>query len=241
MITLESSSDFSSAARIEGEQKIPALWPGGSLAQFGKTPSGKNIWRVVWSESVNHLFGARWMDVGFIGYRYIPSYMNKKCYVLEKFLTPYQFDKCTEEMWNRRHKDPDTGLAQLGPYPANGTYYGPFWEFNGYPTLGAVESIIGILTRCDEIPEAEKHAMMVKARETEKILEVQKAKEIILDSLPLSMTSGKLTDRFYRDAENIPQRLSAQDLSKLTGLPLGEGKAFTSGAKRIPTYAEHSR
>ena len=106
-------SSFAGTVSIEGEQKIPALWPGGSLAQFGKTESGTNIWRVVWSESVNHLFGARWMDTGFVGYRYIPTYMGKKCYVLERFLTPYQYDKCTEEIWNRRHKDPDTGLAQL--------------------------------------------------------------------------------------------------------------------------------
>ena len=97
------------------------------------------------------------------------------------------------------------------------------------------------MTRCDDIPEYEKNLMMIKAKETDSILEIQKAKEIILDSLPLSVTSGRLTNRFYQDAENIPQRYSAQDLSKLTGLPVGDGKAFTSGPKRIEANAEHSR
>ena len=231
MITTE--TNFNRMTSIRGEEKTPVLWPGGSLAKFGKNPYGENIWRVVWSESRNYLFGARWADDGSIGYRYIPLYTGLKCYVLERWLTPFQFDKCTEEQWNRRHKDHDTGIAQLGPYPSKGAYKGPCWEFDGYPTLGAVEALIGILTRCDEIPEAEKMAMMIKAKETEKVLEIQRAKEIILDSLPLTVTSGKLTNRFYQDAENIPQRLSAQDLQKLTGLPVGEGKAFTSGAERI--------
>lgn len=217
---------------IEGNEKSPSLWVGGSMAQFGQNPDGKNIWRVVWSESVNHIFGARWADTGFVGYRWIPSYMGKKCYVLEKWLTPYQYDRCTEEMWNRRHKDPDTGLLQLGPYPSRGTYYGPFWEFDGYPTMAAIESIIGILTRCDEIPEWEKNAMMIKARETEKTMKIEAAKEIIMDALPLRVTDGLLSYKAMKRAEEIPERFSAQDIQKLKGFPVGDKKAFTAGAER---------
>lgn len=210
---------------LESPEKTPALWPGGSLASFGQNPFGGNMWRVVWSESRTYAFEAEYHD-GFKGFRQIPMYINKKCYILERWLSGYQFAKLREERWNLLHKE-------QGEYPSRGVYYGPFWEFDGYPTLGAVEAIIGIMTRCDEVTEAEKNAMMIKARETEKILEIQKAKEIILDSLPLSVTSGKLTNRFYQDAEDIPQRLSAQDLQKLTGLPVGKGKVFTSGAERI--------
>lgn len=210
---------------LESPEKTPALWPGGSLASFGLNPFGGNMWRVVWSESRTYMFKAEYGD-GFNGFRQIPMYMNKKCYMLERWLSAFQYSKCTEERWNLMHED-------QGPYPTRGVYFGPCWEFDGYPTLGAVEAIVGILTRCDEIPEYEKNLMMIKARETEKILEAQRAKEIILDSLPLDVTRGKLTDRFYRDAEDIPQRYSAQDLHKLTGLPIGEGKTFTSGAQRI--------
>jgi len=218
---------------IEGNEQIPALWPGGSLASFGQTPDGKNIWRVVWSESVNHLFGARWQDTGFVGYRYIPSYKGMKCYVLEKWLTPYQFDKCTEELWNQRHKDPDTGLLQLGPYPSKGVYYGPFWDWDGYPTLGAVEAAIGILTKCEDISEHDKQVMLLKAKETDKLMRVNEAKEIIMESLPLSVTTGCFLPSGMKRAEDVPERLSAQDVQKITGLPLGKNKSFTTGTERV--------
>lgn len=210
---------------VESEEKTPVLWPGGSLVSFGKNPFGGNLWRVVWSESRTYMFRAEYAD-GFQGFRQIPLYTGKKCYILERWMSAYQYSKCTEESWNLHHSD-------QGPYPSKGVYYGPCWEFEGYPTLGAVEAIIGILTRCDEIPEWEKNLMMIKARETEKVMEINRAKEIILDSLPLTVTSGKLTNRFYEDAADLPQRFSAEDIQKMKGLPVGENKAFTSGAKRI--------
>ena len=217
---------------IEGNEKSPALWVGGSLAQFGQNPHGGNIWRVVWSESRNYMFGARWND-NTIGYRWIPLYTGKKCYILERWLSPYQYTKCTAERWDILHRDPDTGINQLGPYPAKGEYFGPCWEFDGYPTFGAVEAIIGILTRCDEIPEWEKNLMMIKARETEKVMKIEAAKEIIMDALPLRVTDGLLSHKAMKRAEDIPERFSAQDIQKLKGLPVGQNKAFTSGAERI--------
>lgn len=217
---------------IENEERTPALWPGGSLASFGQNDYAENIWRVVWSESRSYIFGARFAD-GFVGYRHIPLYMKKKCYILERWLSAYSFTKCTEERWNRIHRDPDTGLNQLGPYPSRGVYYGPCWEFDGYPTLGAVESVIKILTRCDDISDYEKNLMMIKAKETEKIMEVQKAKEIIMDALPLRVTDGLLSSKAMARASDIPERFSAQDIQKLKGLPVGANKAFTSGVQRI--------
>ncbi len=107
--------------------------------------------------------------------------------------------------------------------------------------MGAIESIVALIVQGDQYSDAEKAAAIVQAQERDDALRLNEAKEVILDSLPLSTTSGKLTNRFYEDAENIPQRYSAQDLSKLTGLPVGDGKAFTSGAKRIETNAEHLR
>lgn len=216
---------------IEGHEKTPAIWPGGSLASHGLNPYGQCVWRVVWSESRNYMFGGRWAD-GTVGYRWIPLYMKKKCYLLEKWLPPYQYAKCTEEQWKVLHRDPDTGLVQLGPYPSQGEYYGPFWEFEGYPTLGAVNAVIDIYTRTDNMPESEKQALVIKAQEQElkeEMGKVEAAKEIILDCLPLSLTTGKLTDRFYRDATDIPERLSAQDVHKLNQLPFGTNKVFTGG------------
>lgn len=208
---------------IEGEDKKPVLWPGGSLAHLGQNPYGENIWRVVWSESRTFMCKGD-ADSRFNWY---PLYRGKKCYILERWLSAWQFCKMGPEMWALKEEQ------YQGPYPSRGVYYGPCWEFEGYPTLGAIESIVNLIQAGDQYSDEERRQAVLQAQEKEDVLAKAKATEIILDSLPLSVTTGKLSQRFYSDAENIPERLSAQDISKLKGLPVGQGKVFTSGAKRI--------
>lgn len=207
---------------LDREERKPVLWVGGSLAHLGKNPHGKNVydrnlWRVVWSESREFMFKA----IGATKFIWIPMYKNLNCYVLEKWLTPYEFDKTTPEGWEIKNRT----MGDLGPYPAQGTYYGPFWEFQDCPTLGAIEKIVGLIVEGYKYSDAQRTEAVIAAAEKEEAIKLNRAKEIILDALPLSVTSGKLSNRFYDDASKRPERYSAQEV----GLPTGENKAFTFG------------
>ena len=217
---------------IDGDEKKPLLWVGGSLKHRGQNLYIENLWRVVHSSSRNYIYGGRFAD-GFTGYRWIPLYQELDCYLLERWLSAMQYAKCTEEGWNILHRDPMTGLNQLGAYPSRGVYFGPCWTFEGYyPTLGAVEKAIDLVIMSDHYSVAEKKAAIVATQEKEEVEMFNQKRDMILDALPLSVTSGKLTNRFYNDAENIPQRYSAQDIQKIKGMPLGANKCFTGGARR---------
>lgn len=207
---------------VDGEEPPISFWTGASLKHLGVNPFGGNMWRVVWSETRYFMFSPQ-NDGKYV---WLPMYQGKKCFMLERWLTAWQFSKCSPEAWDLKNKD-------QGPYPARGVYFGPCWEFEGVPTLGAIESIVNLIVKGDEYSEAEKAAAIVQAQERDDALRLHAAKEVILDALPLSVTSGKLTNRFYEDAADIPQRYSAQDLAKMTGLPIGKNKVFTSGAERI--------
>jgi|SRR5579863_2788858 len=201
---------------LDREERKPVLWVGGSLAHLGKNSAGtQNLWRVVWSDSREFMFKAP----GAHKFIWIPAYKGLNCYVLEKWLTPYEFDKTTREGWEIKNRM----MGDLGPYPEQGTYYGPFWQFDGSPTLGAVEKIVSLIVEGWKYSDAERTAAVVAAHEKDDAVQLGRAKEIILDALPLSVTSGKLTNRFYKDAKKIPERYSAQDV----GLPMGRNKAFT--------------
>lgn len=222
LVTGGSNATTAGFSMVDGEEPPISFWTGASLKHLGVNPYGGNMWRVVWSETRYFMFSQH--NDG--RYMWLPMYQGKKCFMLERWLSAWQFSKCSPETWNLKNKD-------QGPYPERGVYFGPCWEFEGVPTLGAIESIISLIVQGDQYSEAQKAAAIVQAQERDDALRLNTAKEVILDALPLSATSGKLTNRFYNDAENIPQRLSAQDLAKRTGLPIGKNKVFTSGAERI--------
>ena len=200
---------------LDRPERKPVLWVGGSLAKFGANPYGENLWRVVWPSSREFLFKPE----GETQFRWLPLYAGLKCYILERWLTPWQFAKCGPEVWNLQH-------SRLGPYPSRGVYFGPCWKFqSGYPALGAVETIINLIRKGEQYSDFERAQAIIQAQQREDVLAQTAAKEVILDSLPLSITSGKLSNRFYADAENVPERYSAQQV----GLPVGSRKAFTAG------------
>lgn len=213
------------------EPRKPVLWVGGSLAHLGKNPHGttpedRNLWRVVWSQSREHMFKAP----GAGNFIWIPSYLGYRCYVLEKWCTPYEYDKCTREIWDLRNRT----MGDLGPYPSKGVYFGPFWTWDNYPSLGEVETIVSLIDAGrTRYSDAERTRAVIEDTKRQEQVDLQRAKEMILDSLPLDVTRGKLSNRFYNDAENIPENFSAEQVQHAKGLPLGDGKSFTSGSRGV--------
>jgi hypothetical protein len=208
------------------DEKPPvSLWVGASLAHLGKNPYGENLWRVVWSESVYRLFKA----ADWTTFKWIPSYHGMKCYVLEKWISAWEHSKCGPETWAAMGH-----AAELGPYPDRGLYFGPKWEFHdGVPTLGAVNQAVMLHVAGDQYSEYEKTLAVIQAAERDDEIDLAQKRDIILEALPTNITNGKFMPSALKRAANIPEKYSAQDILKMKGLPFGEGKAFTSGAKRI--------
>ena len=81
------------------------------MARFGQNPFGENIWRIVHAPSRLRLGHApegrpKWV-------RAYPE--AKEHWVLEKWMSAYDFAKCTAEVWNM-------SMTILGPYPSRGEF-----------------------------------------------------------------------------------------------------------------------
>lgn len=232
--------------RIDGEEPKVGLWTGASLTGFGTNPHGDPVWRVVWAPSRYFLFGGKHVShyggtaiaCEWVGYKWLPLYAGMEHYVLERWLSPGQYmtgekdGTCTQEMWEQRHRDPETGLCSLGPYPSKGVYFGPMWEFTlGYPSFDAIEAAIHLIEAGDRYTKAEKLAAMVKAQEIEQEAGVQKVYEKIMEKMPVfDLDAGVSGQPARPKAEDLPQKLSAEDVHRMTGMPVGRNKLFVGGS-----------
>lgn len=93
---------------------------------WGKTPFGKPLYRIIWSESRTWLLGGSWPDNGEIEYRHVPYYAGRKEWVLEKWLPAFEYAG-TRRSWNETTIDgslAEHGITvyTMGPYPTTGWY-----------------------------------------------------------------------------------------------------------------------
>ncbi len=87
------------------------FWPLESMSRFGQNPFGENKWRIVHAPSRRSLVHGRGQKP-----KWLPTYPQAgTCWVLEKWLSAYEFTKMTADMWNQ-------SLTLLGPYPSRGEY-----------------------------------------------------------------------------------------------------------------------
>ena len=235
---------------IEGTESTPQLWVGGSLRKFGINPYGEPLFRVVRSSTITFLVGGKHtvregeipndsqlaanqgrdnsIRHEWVGYKHYPKYAaGYGAYVLEVWLSPFEFCKTTPEGWALQFRDEETGLLTLGPYPSRGVYEYR-WDFGqGYPTVQAVESIIGMLIAGGNYTAAEKKAAILKSEEKDKLDRINRGKEIILESLPAHGFNPSSSHTGKKRPEDYKMRYSAQDL----GLPVGNNKVFTRRSK----------
>jgi hypothetical protein len=108
------------------------FWPLESMARFGQNPFGENIWRIVHAPSRRSLVHGEGDKP-----RWLPTYPQAgDAWVLEKWLSAYDFTRCTPETWNM-------SMTLLGPYPSRGEYELAH-IFNPAP-LGEIEKIITLI------------------------------------------------------------------------------------------------
>ena len=100
----------------------PSIYPK-SMVKYGLNPYGEPLWRVVYAPSVKKLVGGRFSD-GYVGYRARKAYEHLgNCWVLEKWLSGWEFTRQHESDYVDSVKDSATGLLLTGPYPSRGIYY----------------------------------------------------------------------------------------------------------------------
>ena len=116
--------------------------PIGSMRQFGITPSGGNLYRVILSTSRMEMVGGKWPD-GRIEYRWVPRYPTPAAFwVLEKWLSAEDYAG-PESQWL---PDFESGLFTLGPYPKDGEYEMVFgWPTDLEPGASQVAAVIQYL------------------------------------------------------------------------------------------------
>jgi len=85
------------------------------MARFGQNPYGDNLYRIVFAPSRRYLVYGEWPN-GERKATWLPKYPEVgDSWVLERWLTPFEYARCTPEEWNRE-------LTVLGPYPDRGEY-----------------------------------------------------------------------------------------------------------------------
>lgn len=85
------------------------------MAKYGKNQYGENLYRIVFAPSRRSIVYGEWAD-GSTQASYCQTYPEVGAHwILERWLTPFQFTKCTAEQWNRT-------MTILGPYPDRGEY-----------------------------------------------------------------------------------------------------------------------
>lgn len=234
---------------IQGEDKKPQLWVGGSLRNFGVNVYGEPLFRVVWAPSRMRLIGGKHTERSgkmasdremkaagrdlsvtreWVGYKWYPLYPRKQCYVLEKWLSPIEYGG-TKETYELQQKDAETGLLVSGPYPTRGEYFECHQFPEGYPAFSAVESVIRLILFGRTFSIQEKKAAIVEADKRERLALVKRGTDVILDSQPAFghvAASMPKPNPARKKAEDYKLTYAAEDL----GLPVGHNKVFTKSA-----------
>lgn len=95
------------------------------MGRFGTTPSGGNLWRIVFSDSVKRIVGGKWPD-GVEEYRSALAYEGEGIrakWVLESWQSAFEHTGCTAAEYAVKFQQANcTTTIQHEPYPHDGVY-----------------------------------------------------------------------------------------------------------------------
>jgi hypothetical protein len=118
---------------------------------YGTVPGrDEPLFRIVFAPSVMYLVGGDYTNpdtgaVEFSGYqpRQRYDYIGDK-WILEKWVSGYEFTKQTEIEYKAQWEDPITHLCLTGPYPRNGEYQW-VWTFTKPEQIGAAGIVAALV------------------------------------------------------------------------------------------------
>lgn len=173
------------------------FWPLESMARFGQNPFGENIWRVVHAPSRRSLVHGHGRKP-----KWLPTYPQAgNAWVLEKWLSAYEFTKCTAEVWNM-------SMTLLGPYPSRGEYElaHVFPDFNVNP-----EKIITWIEAGKRYSANENANSLKQDMERENEAGVKYRKDVIMNALPAFGNAPMAGYGGGRGIKTQPDAYSAND------------------------------
>lgn len=89
-------------------------------ARFGTNQYGEPLFKLEWCETATQRAGGYWSTTGFRGYRDMPVAQKAKCWGIFMWEPASKFG--SPALWYYMHRDPATGLQDLGEYPFHGRY-----------------------------------------------------------------------------------------------------------------------
>lgn len=190
---------------------------------FGQNKLGNNLYRVVYAPSRMYLVGKTWDD-GKTEYRFMPLY-RAKGWILERYMTAFEYCKMSRERWEIENRDPRTGLYITGPYPDRGEYE-MCWDFEMQdPTQGYCERLIGMIEAGRLKSYNEHFVANQRQMDAEDKAKDARTFDQIKDSMPTFCGRPGNMAGSIRNLKTRPDRLSANQLRvKGKPLPIGNRK-----------------
>jgi len=165
-------------------------WVEQTLRKFGRNPFGKNIYRVIWSET-----RVRWGD----GKQVLEYFHLQPQWILEKWMSAEQYG--SPEEWNQM-RDRETGEIALGPYPNEGDWEHSYSFGHGTPLCA---TSIELICRLIEAGLARyNHHQRLEAIKAAKEKQRQAWRQRVADEFHEAQDA-------FRDADGISKPFSGPD------------------------------
>ena len=185
-----------------------------SLRRFGLNPYQDALYRIVFAPSRRNLAGNE------TGFHWGETYYGRsEQWIMEKWVSAWDFAKCTRETWDER-------LLIPGPYPSRGEYV-ECWAFRGPVADANLDGIIGQLEASSKVRYSENRRALKDDYERDTRERSAKVVDIIHNALPAFGSAAFSGGSVMRGSKTAPILRSANELR----LPVGNNK-FVSGRKR---------
>jgi len=180
-----------------------------SMQRFGANPYGQDLYRIIWAESRRHTAVAKHVTGSDVA-REIPVYPGRTGWVMERWVPPFEFARCSPEEWNS-----NPILAVLGDYPHRGEYEAcHYFEACG-PVDANIDKLVTWIEESRKRPFAENLTACRKAAEQDEASRKSTKLDIIGNALPAFGSRPMSGPGGGRGTKTMPVQLTAQE----AGLP----------------------
>jgi hypothetical protein len=200
----------------------PSIYPM-SMAKYGLNPFGEPMYRLVFAPSVKKLVGGKFKD-GYTGYRARPAYAHiGPHWVIEKWLSGYDYTAMSEQKYEERFRDPETQLFSTGPYPTRGIYF--YCEtLSCNPADANLDKLIMWLEQAKKNDPSANQRAVLADMEKKEAYEASQRYDQCKEALPSFGVRAASFNGHVKPTKSAPIAKTANEL----GLPVRQGpSAFT--------------
>lgn len=175
------------------------IWPA-DLWRYGKTPYNQSLYRIAWAPSRKYC--GRDYSGRFVSLSCYPSAGD--CWVLEKWVSPWDFARCGPDDWAKQH-------AGLGLYPARGEYVYKA-ELSCSPDQANIDKLIHWVEAGDRRSKFENRDSIRESYKAETASARSNVRDAIGDALPAFGIRPFSGGRVSRGSKTVPIRNTANQI-----------------------------